>query len=52
MQDGPSYMWDSQDILEKIKIIGSVSEIAILVTADVGGLNPNNPHQAGLKIIK
>ena len=52
MQNGPSCIRDSQHILKKIKTIGSVPEIAILVTADVGGLNPNNPHQAGLKILK
>ena len=35
MQNGLSYIRDSQHFLEKIKTIGSVPENAILVTADV-----------------
>ena len=52
MQNGLSYIRDSQHFLEKIKTIGSVPENAILVTADVVGLYPNIPHQAGLKTLK
>ena len=52
MQKGLSYIRDSQYFLEKIKTIGSVPENAILVTADVVGLYPNIPHQAGLKALK
>ena len=52
MQNGLSYIRDSQHFLEKIKTIGSVPENAILVTADVVGLYPNIPHQAGLKALK
>ena len=52
MQKGLSYIRDSQYFLEKIKTIGSGPENAILVTADVVGLYPNIPHQAGLKALK
>ena len=52
MQNALSYIRDSQHFLEKIKTIGSVPENAILVTADVVGLYPNIPHQAGLKALK
>ena len=51
MQNGLSYIRDSQHFLEKIKTIGSVTENAILVTAYVVGLYPNIPHQAGLKAL-
>ena len=43
MQNGLSYISDSQYFLEKIKTIGSVSEHAILVTAYVVGLYPILP---------
>ena len=52
MQNGLSYIRDSQHFLEKIKTIGSVPENAILVTADVESLYPNISHQAGLKALK
>ena len=52
MQKGLSYIRDSQHFLEKIKTIGSVPENAFLVTADVVGLYPRIPHQAGLKALK
>ena len=52
MQNGLSYIRDSQHFLEKIKTIGSVPENAILVTADLVGLYPNIPNQAGLKALK
>ena len=52
MQNGLSYIRDSQKFLEKIKTIGSVPENVILVTADVVGLYPNIPHQAGLTVLK
>ena len=52
MQKGLSYIRDSQHFLEKIKTIGSVPENGILVTANVVGLYPSIPHQAGLKAFK
>ena len=52
MQNGLFSIGDSQHCLEKIKTIGSVRENANLVTADVAGLYPIIPHQAGLKTLK
>ena len=52
MQNGLSFIRDSQHFLGKIKTIGGVPENAILVTADVVGLYPNILHQAGLKALK
>ena len=52
MQNGLSYIRDSQHFLEKIKTIGSVPKNVILVTADVMGLCPHIPHQTGLKALK
>ena len=49
MQKGLSYIRDSQNLLEKLKAIGSVPENAILVTADVVGLYPSIPHQEALQ---
>ena len=52
MRNGLSYIRDSQHFLERIKTIGNIPENAILVTADVVGLYPNVPHQAGLNALK
>ena len=38
-------------IFKKIKNVGNTPENAILVTADVVGLYPNIPHNAGLKAL-
>ena len=38
--------------LEKIKTLGCIPENAILVTADVVGLYPSIPHQAGINALK
>ena len=48
MQSGKSYIKDSGHFLEKIKTLGCIPDNAILVTADVVGLYPSIPHQAGL----
>ena len=52
MQSRLSHIRDSQHFLEKIKTIGSVPQNPIFVTADVFGLYPNIPYQAGLKSLK
>ena len=52
MQNGLSYIRNSQHFLEKIKTIGGVPENDILVTVDVVGLYSNIPNQAGLKALK
>ena len=52
MQNGKSYITDFGHFLEKIKNISTLPENAILVTADVAGLYPSIPHQAGLSALK
>ena len=52
MQKGKLYIKDPGHLLEKIKNIITLRENAILVTADVVGLHPSIPHQAGLSAIK
>ena len=52
MQKGDSYIKDTGDFLNKIKNINAIPENAILVTADVVGLSPSIPHQAGLEALR
>ena len=52
MQNGKSYIKDSGDFLGKIKTLGCIPDNAILVTADVVGLYPSIPHQAGINALK
>ena len=52
MQGGKSYIKDSGHFLEKIKTLRCISDNALLVTADVVGLYPSIPHQAGLIALK
>ena len=51
MKGGRSYVKDTQDFLEKLKHLGKVPSNAILVTADVVGLYPSIPHEAGLEAL-
>ena len=51
MQKGASYVKDTKDFQDKIKNL-CVPKNAFLVTADVVGLYPNIPHEAGLKSLK
>ena len=51
MQEGASYIKDTTDFQDKIKNL-RVPKDAFLVTADVVGLYPNIPHEAGLKSLK
>ena len=51
MQKGKSYIKDSGDFINKIKSLQNIPEGAILVTADVVGLYPSIPHEAGLKAL-
>ena len=48
MQGSKSYIKDSEHFLEKIKTLGCIPDNALPVTADVVGLYPSTPHQAGL----
>ena len=52
MQRGRSYIKDSGDFLKKMKTLGSLPENAILVTADMVGLYPSIPHEAGLQAVE
>ena len=52
MQKGWSYIKDSGDFIKKTRNLGSIPENAILVTADVVGLYPSIPHEAGLKALR
>ena len=47
MKGGRSYVKDTNHFLEKLKELGKVPPNAILVTADVVGLYPSIPHDAG-----
>ena len=51
MKEVTSYVKDKQDFLEKLKHLGKVASNAILVTADVVGLYPSIPHEAGLEAL-
>ena len=52
MQKGKSYIKDSGDFINKIKSIENIPEGSILVTADVVGLYPSIPHEAGLNALR
>ena len=52
MQSGKSYIKDSGHFLEKIKTLRCIPDNVLLVTADVVGLYPSIPHQAGLSALK
>ena len=44
-----SYIKNTGDFLEKFQNLGNIPSNAILVTADVVGLYPSIPHEAGLQ---
>ena len=52
MQKGKSYIKDSGDFMNKVKSIENIPEGSILVTADVVGLYPSIPHEAGLNALR
>ena len=52
MQEGWSYIKDTEDFLKKIQNMGKITQDSILVTANVVGLYPSIPHNAGLKTLK
>ena len=51
MQNGASYIKDSNDFKSKIKNI-DIPNDALLVTADVVGIYPSIPHEASLSALK
>ena len=52
MQRRSSNIKDSGDFIKKTQNLGSITEKTILVKADVVGLYPSIPHDAGLKALK
>ena len=57
MQDGWSYIKDTEDFLKKIKGLGKIPESAILVTAvfqysNISIFYPNIPHDLGLESLR
>ena len=52
MQKGWSYIKDSGDFINKTKNLRTIPDNAILVTADVVGLYPSIPHEAGLRALR
>ena len=47
-----SYIKDSNDFIKKVRHLKNIPDNAILVTADVVGLYPSIPHEAGLRALK
>ena len=52
MQNGWSYIKDSNDFVKKIKYLKNIPDNALLLIADVVGLYPSVPHKAELKAFK
>ena len=48
----PSFIKDIQHFLQVLRDLGRLPERAILVTADVVGLYPHNPHEEGLNTMR
>ena len=51
MKAGKSYIKDISQFLEKLKNLGNIPSNALVVTADVVGLYPSIPHNAGLQAL-
>ena len=51
MQNGASYIKDSNDFMNKVKNIDILND-ALLVTADVVGLYPSILHEVGLRALR
>ena len=49
LQEGWSCIKDSGDFIKKLKNIDHIPQDGIMVTADVVGLYPSIPHDAGLR---
>ena len=52
MQNGWSYIKDSNDFIKKIKHLKNIPDNALLVTSDIVGLYSSIPHEAGLRALK
>ena len=51
MKSGKSYVKNTGDFIEKIRNLGKIPKDSFLVTADVVGLYPSIPHEAGLNAL-
>ena len=51
MREGMSYIKDSNDFMHKIRDLKDMPNNALLVTADVVGLYPSIPHDAGVQFL-
>ena len=51
MREGMSYIKDLNDFIHKIRDLKDIPNDALLVTADVVGLCPSIPHEAGLQAL-
>ena len=52
MRNWWSYVKDSNDFIKKIKHLKNIPDNPLLVTADVVGLYPRIPQEAGLRALK
>ena len=52
MQESWSYIKDLNDFINKMKNLKGIHKDTLLVKADVLGLYPSIPHEAGLKALK
>ena len=52
MQEGMLYIEDSNNYKHKIRDLKDIPNNKLLVTADVVGLYPSIPHEAGLQALK
>ena len=52
MQNGWSYIKDSNDFIKKIKHLKNIPDNALLVTSDIVGLYSSIPHESGLRELK
>ena len=52
MQEGWSYIKDTEGFLKKIQNMGKIPQDSILVTADVVGLYPNMPTKLAFRLLK
>ena len=52
IQNGWSYIKDSNDFIKKIKYLKNIPDNALLVISDVVGFYPSIPHEAGLRALK
>ena len=52
MREGWSYIKDSGGFIRKLKNIDHIPQDAIVITADVIGLYPSIPYDAGLETLR